>query len=478
MKDMTNKLSILLALTLTSCAVGPDYIAPDLAVDGAFSEAGQDQALDIEQQWWKSFNDQTLNSLIADAVANNKGVQQSLSRINQSRALARQAFAELLPGTQLSGGMEKSKTSGARFPGADNGADGTEEKFEYKVFTAGIDAAWEIDFFGRLRRELEARNAAYDGSVATLHDSVRILIAEVALSYFQLRASQAELAVAQKNLTIQEETNEFVQTKRKFGTANELDTARAEAQLESTRSIVPTLELMVKMQKNRLAVLLGKKPGELKDQLAEVKEIPSYGGPLTVGTPEMLLRRRPDLRAAERELASQTALVGVAVGELFPKIQISGSVGLEANTFNNIPDGAETYHFGPSFTWSPFDLGRLRSKIKAQDAKTEEALLGYEQAVLEALEDVENAIASLNAENRRLVSTEKAYKASSRAHQLAVEQYEEGVIDFLSVLDAQEEALNNERLFIQSKQQAATALVGLYKALGGGWEEWKLVDGE
>lgn len=473
-----NIFPIILILSLSSCAVGPDYIAPELALDASFAEAGQEQSLDIETQWWKSFNDETLNLLISDAIANNKGVKQSLSRINQSRALARQAFAELLPGTQISGSMDKSRISGARFPGGDNGGEGTREKFDYKVFTAGIDAAWEIDIFGRLRRELEARNAAYDGSVASLHDTVRILISEVALSYFQLRAAQAELGVAQKNLKIQEETNQFVQTKRQYGTANELDTARAESQLESTRAIVPTLELMVKMQMNRLAVLLGKRPGELKNQLMEVKELPVYNGPLTVGTPEMLLQRRPDLHAAERELASQTAMIGVAVGELFPKITISGSVALEADTFNNIPNGAETYNFGPSFTWSPFDLGRLRSRIKAQDAKAQEALLGYEQAVLEALSDVENAIASLNAENRRLISTEKAYKASSRAHQLAVEQYEEGVIDFLSVLNAQEDALNNERLFIQSKQQSAAALVGLYKALGGGWQEWKLVENQ
>jgi len=466
-------LSALLVLIffLNACAVGPDYIKPETATPENYSAdcSGVTCNEVADTTWWKTFQEPLLDSLILQGVADNKDVGQSLARINQSRALADRAFSELLPGAQLASKYEKGKSSGARFPGGG-------ENFDYEVYTASVDALWELDIFGRLRRELESRNAEYDSSVALLQDTVRMVVAEIGTSYLDLRGSQADLKIAKKNRDTQRKTLKLVKTKYQYGQVGELDVARAETQLAQTKATIPSIKARVKAHVHRLAVLVGKQPQELYPVLLKVRDVPTYNGPVSIDSPSELLRRRPDIRSAERQLAAANARIGVAVGELFPKVTINGSVGWEAPKVSDFGADAYTYNFGPRITWAAFDSGRLRAQVRVEDARTEEALLGYEKTVLLALEDVENSLTNFTSEKRRLVELEVAKNSSRRAYELADDQYREGLIEFIDVLDAQRAMLFAEREWNLSKAGVGTALIGVYKALGGGWEAWELVE--
>lgn len=466
--------SLLLVLVLSGCMIGPDYKPPEVDLPDSLGDGGQTiDSGEVDTVWWSYFGDDLLTELIVEGLQANYDVKQALSRINQNRALARVAFAELLPGAELSGAYEKSRTSNVRVPfggGGDDGADG----FEVEVYSASIDALWELDIFGRLRREVESRDAEYAGAVAGLQDTLRMVAAEIASTYMQFRGSQLQLDISERNLEIQRESLDLVNTKFDLGAAEELDVARAKAQLAQTEALVPTFQALERVNAHRLAVLLGKYPHELDERLREHRSIPRYQGPVTIGTPEELLRRRPDIRVAERRLAAANARIGVAIGELFPRVSISGSLGLEAGEFSDLPDGARIFRIGPTIRWAAFDSGRLRQQVRFQEEATNEALLFYEQQVLLALEDVESALVRFSAEQRRLLSLAEAHAATQRAHELASVKYSEGELDFLDVLDTQRSMLQVETELIESKQRAAVALVGIYKSLGGGWEAFDL----
>jgi multidrug efflux system outer membrane protein len=461
-----------LLLASSSCSIGPDYQAPELELPKTFSAFSEELEAEMQVQqevlWWKGFQDEKLNALIQRSVDSNLGVQQALTRINQSRALAREAFSELLPGALLGAGYTKAEETGNRFPGGSSG------DFEFEVYTASIDALWEIDIFGRLRRELEARNAEFDVKVADLHDAVRMLISEVATAYFELRAAQVQLGISNKNQALQERSLEIVSSKYDLGQVSELDVARSQTQLAQTKADIPLVTSRVDMQINRLSVLLGKHPRFLKVELGEPGSLPVYQGALSIGTPDELLQRRPDLRAAERRVAASNARIGAALGELFPKITISGSLGWEADKPSNWGATATRYSFGPSISWAAFDTGRLRARVDEADERTQESLFSYEEAVLRALEDVENALVSFSAEQQRLQELRTAVTASNRAYTIANDQYNEGVLDFISVLDAQRTLLQTESDAVTSEKNLSLALVGIYKSLGGGWEAWDL----
>ncbi len=460
------------AVLLSACAVGPDYQRPEVPLADSFAKQTQEyyETEGIRVRWWKSFNDSILIGLIDTAVKENHDVLQALSRINQSRAVARESLSELLPGVQVSGDYEKARSSGARFSGEGGGA------FEYELYTAGLDALWEIDIFGRLRRGLESKNAAYEATVAELRDSIRMVVSEVAVAYFELRGAQRRLDIAENNVRIQRKTLRLVEAKFEAGQISELDVLRARTQLERTQADIAPVENAVQRSLHRLAILLGKQPMELYAQLNVAKEVPTYAGPLKIGNPGDLLRRRPDIRMAERRLASETALVGVAVANFFPVVTLSGSLGVEASSVSDWTKGAGTYRFGPSLTWSPLDTGKNMARVKAQEARVQEALLSYEKSILLALEDAENAFVRYRTEQDRMLRISRALASAQKAHTIARAQYDEGVLDFLSVLDAQDQVLDNEDQLALSQQNIGLAIVGIYKALGGGWEAWSLVD--
>jgi outer membrane protein, multidrug efflux system len=450
-------------LFFTGCAVGPDYETPSLSLPKTFEETTEKAKANNEvlKQWWCHFDDSVLNNLIDTALSESLTLQAAMARVNQSRALARQAFSELLPGAQLSGVQEKSRVSGARFPGA--------SPFEYRVYTGSVDALWEIDFFGRLRRELESRNASHGALVAEYADAMRVLTADVALTYLDFRATQTELEIAKKNREIQKQSLELIKTQFQYGEVAELDLARSETQYEQTSSLVPPLEAKVAAHRRQLAVLLGITPDSLPNALSEPAALPAFTGPDKIGSPRAMIRRRPDVKAAERRLASANATIGAAVGELFPKISFNGSLGVEAARFSNLDSNADTFRYGPSITWTAFDIGRLRSVVRVREAETEEALATYHLAVLRALEDTENSLAHYRASTAAVTHARAAAASAKKAFDLASIRYNAGETDFLTVLDTQRTLLQAETELVSREKDVSQGAVGIYKALGGGW---------
>ncbi len=471
MFHITKKIIILILLLLVSaCAVGPDYIKLEIKTPNEFEEAKKaDFVIDkFDVKWWGYFDDDVLVSLIDDAVKGSKDIKVALARVNQSRALLKEARATLLPVTS-------SGFSGAEIQNHGSSTIRQTPISDNDLFASSIDAGWEIDVFGKLRRNTESKSASLDASVASLYDALRILVADISNSYFSLRSSQDQLKIAKNNIKIQEETLDIVTAKFNAGQVSELDKVRAETQLEATKSIMPSLETAVKVNIHRLAVLSGKFPNELEPKLIKPKAITIYKGPLHITDAESLLRSRPDVMMAERNLASYTALIGVAKADYFPRFSITGSLSLQTDDLSKIFHNGMQSSFGPSISWTPFDFGQIRARVKASEARVDEALASYENTVLRAFEDVENALISFASERRRYAILSKAFDLSKKSYYLAKDQYKEGALDFISVLAAQSDMLENENNLAKSKEALNGSIVSIYKALGGGWQPWTLL---
>ncbi len=348
------------------------------------------------------------------------------------------------------------------FPGGDR---------DREIYNAGFDAFWEIDLFGRVRRSIEARTAEVAASEATLRDVLVSLIAEVARNYFELRGTQHQLAVARRNADNQRQTLDLTIARLEGGIGTQLDTARARAQLDATQANIPPLEAAIRRAMHRLSVLTGHPPATLVTAFERPAPLPDAPKLVTLGRPEDLLRRRPDIRVAERNLAAATARIGVATADLFPRVTFIGSIALEASSFTGLGgSGSDTYSFGPSLRWAAFDLGRVRARIAAADARAEAELAMYERTVLRALEETENALVEFGRSQARRDFLRTSAEASEQAAGLARQRFEVGAADFLTVLDAERTMLEAQDRLARSETDAATALVAVYEALGGGWE--------
>ena len=342
---------------------------------------------------------------------------------------------------------------------------------DIELYDVGFDASWELDFFGRVRRSIEASSAAVGAAEASRQDVIVSLLAEVARNYFELRGAQNRLAVARRNAENQRQTLDLTIALLEGGRGTELDTSRAEAQLTSTLASIPPLETTVKQAMYRLGVLIGQQPTALEAELSEPLPLPALPTLVALGKPDDLLRRRPDIRVTERNLAAATANIGVATADLFPRITFTGSVALQAGSFVGlVKGGSDTFAIGPGIFWAAFDLGRVRARIRAADARTEAALAQYEQRVLLALEETENALVSFTRQQARRDLLQASAQASEKAQNLARQRYQFGVADFLTVLDAERTLLEAQDRLADSETLTATALVAVYKALGGGWE--------
>ncbi|HEY0339438.1 MAG TPA: TolC family protein, partial [Steroidobacteraceae bacterium] len=341
---------------------------------------------------------------------------------------------------------------------------------EFDTADAGFQGLWELDLFGRVRRNVEAARADVGASTATLQDARVSVIAEVARDYFVLRGLQDQLALTERNADNQLNTLKLTRVRLEAGRGNELDTARAEAQWRTTLASIPTLEASIATTMYRISVLTGRQPAALNEQL-KAQAAPKLPALNSIGTPELLLRRRPDVRIAERRLAGATARIGVAVGDLFPKVTLTGNFGYLAPTFGDLGQGeARFFSIGPGISWAAFDLGRVRARISTARAETDAALSSYEGAVLNALEDTEGALVSYGHSQAHRDSLGAAAASSDKAADLARKRFEGGLVDFLEVLDAERTALTAELLFSQSRTDEATSLVAVYKALGAGWD--------
>jgi NodT family efflux transporter outer membrane factor (OMF) lipoprotein len=475
-KQIPCKWSLLTALIstllLAGCAaVGPNYTPAKLHVpsrwntattqdeSGKRSDTGSQSPKSLSQ-WWTRLNDPVLSDLISRAIDHNLDAKESVARIREARARRGISLAQNFPAIDMAASQNSSLSS-------DTIGNATTQE----LYSAGFDAAWEIDLFGGIRRSVEAASAALDAAQYSHGDILVTLVSEVALNYANVRTLESRVLTVEKNLQKQKELLELAQARYAAGTTDATEVNQAQSNLEVSRSGIPGLKTGLVQAKNRIAVLLGGFPGAEDEMLAPSKPIPSADLDIAVGIPAEALLQRPDVRSAERNLAAETAKIGVARAQRYPKLTLSGSIGLEALSAGDLftADGL-THHFGPRISWRIFDADALRRAEQAQEAIADQAYFQYQTTVLAALEEVENALTAFSQEQERLASLKEAGKSASETLQLALARYQAGLIDFQSVLELHKSLLSIEDQTAESRGAVLTRLIQLYKALGGGWQ--------
>lgn len=456
-------------LALAGCKVGPNYPGFKSTLPRHWAEAQRDRitsaTLDAAQ-WWTLFKDPRLDALIARARESNLDLRLATERITQAKAQRQIVAADLFPTANAAADATRSRASAVT---------SSRPKLESSLYQAGFDAAWELDLFGGNRRAVEAANAEVDVAWANRNAVQVALFGEVARNYILLRGLQLQIDVTSKTITAQRKTYDLIKLRFDAGVASQLDVERARAQLESTRAQAPALEAGLRQTIHHLSVLLGQEPGALLQELTPPAPVPVPRGALAVGVPSDLLLRRPDIVAAERELAASSARIGVAVADLYPKFMLTGTLGTQGLQASDLFQGsARFWSFGPSVRWPVLDFGHIRGNISVQTSLKEQALIRYQQAILTALEDCENAFVNYAEDQVRRQSLLEAVAANQKAVDLATLQYTAGIIDFLNVLDAQRTLYASQILLALNEAEVAGDLVALYKALGGGWK----VDGK
>jgi len=454
------------AVLLSACAVGPDYERSETAAPSEF--ARDDSALYtdavMEADFWRQLEDPMLTRLVDDALAANHDLRIALARYDRARALLRESGMDRFPTVTAGATAGDQRASADQFPGA------TREERDTENYDAAVSATWELDFFGRVRRNVAAQRADAEASAADLAALQVSVVAELAQTYFQLRGLQQQLDVARGNADNQRGSLELVQARLDAGSGTELDVAQAESQLESTLALIPALESEVAVATHRIAVLTGRQPEALIADLETPAALPALPAQIPAGAPGELLRRRPDVFAAERRLAAATERIGVATADLFPRFTLGGLIGTQAIDSDALFErDSETRSIALGIDWSFLDIGRVRARIAAADADAAANLASYEQTVLHALEETENALVRYSRLQRERRHLEAAAAAGSEAARLARLRFDGGVADFLQVLDAERSQLETEDRLVQSETRSAVALVGLYRAMAGGW---------
>ena len=468
-----NKAGAVLLLCAAGCAVGPDYQPPDLVAPPAWQEGGQhgvDTRTADMAQWWTAFKDPVLDSLVERAVKSNLDLRIAEARVREERALVAVTSAGLWPSLDVSGSYSRNRSSANAFALGSVAPLGG-GSLEQNLFRNAFDASWEIDVFGATRRAVEAARANLEASVEDRRSVLVTLLGDVAKNYIDLRGLQRRLAVAQDNLKAQEDTLELTKIRFDAGLASDFDVAQAEGEVKTTEAQIPTLQTALKQTAYRIDILLGAQPGASWGELANDAPVPALPPEAHVGLPIDLLRRRPDIRSAERQLASATALVGAATADLYPKFSLNGIIGLQSISASDwFMAQSRFWSIGPTISWPVFDAGRIRATIEVRNAQQEQALRSYERSVLNALGDVESALVNYGNEQKRYRSLIEAVASNRRAEQLANDLYTQGLVPFLNVLDAQRTLYASESDLAVSEASLASNLVALYKALGGGWE--------
>lgn len=454
-------------LVLSGCAaVGPDYREPQIQTPDAWSESiaaevAQDQDASL-QTWWTIFNDPVLDDLIERARQANLDLKIAVTRIDAARfalAAARGGRQPVVAGN-ANASIEHPSDSESE-PGADN---------NIESYQLGLGASWEIDVFGRVRRHIEAAGARYQASVEDYRDVMVSLYADVALAYIDIRTAQQRIADVGANAASMRSSLELAEALEKSGLASQLDVLQARANLEYTQALIPLLQIVLEKSVNRLAVLLGQEAGSLQAEFAETQPLPAVGAVLGIGVPASVLRQRPDIRRGERLLAEQSAQVGIATAAMYPSFSLAGFFGLQSNSLSGLfKDSALSWGLQSPVQWDLFNGGILRSNVDYQDAILQQRLLQYRQDILKAIEEVENAIASFNFNRIRGEHLESATDALAGAVDLVLVQYRTGLTDFNNVLTTQRDLVSFQDQLTATRSNAEAALVGLYRALGGGW---------
>ena len=486
-KALLEKIRVLTAGLLVlayGCSVGPNYQKPDLRVPSTWNEARQDgvETRSAElTRWWTAFKDPLLNSLVQRAIQSNLDLRFAEARIREARASRAVTAAGEWPTVNVSGSYTRERFSqnafgsfsqGGSLGGTTGSATGIGGfKLEQNLYKTGFDYSWEIDVFGGVRRSVEAADATLAASVEDRRDVLVSLLGEVGKNYIDVRGFQRRIEVARANLTAQQETLDLTKVRFQAGLASDLEVAQAEGQLNTTAAQIPILESGLKQAAYSLDVLVGSEPGALWGELTTPADIPALPPEVLIGLPSELLRRRPDIRRTERQLAAATAQIGAATADLFPKFSLTGGLGLQSISASNwFSAGSRFWSIGPTISWPLFDAGKIRANIEVRNAQQEQALVQYQKTILTALQDVETSLVNYSREQARYRSLVAAVAANRRAVEMSNELYIRGLNDFLNVLEAQRSLYASESDLAQSEATMASDLVSLYKALGGGWE--------
>jgi len=460
--------ALLLALCagLLGCAVGPDYLQPEVdtpdvwhqqLIDGLASGDGN------LETWWTVLGDPVLIGLIDTAGRGNQDLRQAVARVEEARARRGIAAGEWFPDVDGAAGYARQQTSGEILPVPLGGS-------PMDFYDTGLAATWEIDLFGRLRRSVESSDADLDAAIEDYRDVLVVLYAELATTYVQVRAVQERITYAENNVANQQETLELVRVRNRVGLVGDLDVRQAELNVARTSAFVPALRQDLTAALNRVATLIGGTPGELPAALREPAKIPTATQDALVPVPAELIRQRPDLRAAERQLAAQTARIGVAKADLYPRLRVLGNFNLTAaSTASWFTGNAQAWGIGPSLSWNIFDGGKVRSNVEAQEALTSQALAGYEQAVLLAVEDVETSLTRYVEEQKRVDELERSSEAAAQSVSLVKVLYTTGLTDFQNVLDSERSLFQEQDQLADSQGRVTQNLISVYRALGGGW---------
>jgi NodT family efflux transporter outer membrane factor (OMF) lipoprotein len=452
---------------LTGCgAVRTSGRTPTPPLPNAYAAGQDDPAVRLDKadlaEWWKEFHDPLLDSLIGRAVKGNLDLRIAQERVREARATSGYAAAtRRLPNSGISGGYSDrgNGASGQNFTSRDAG-----------MYQAGFDASYELDLFGGGRAAVTAAQADAQATEEALRHTLVTVASETARSYMELRQAQERLDVARKNLAAQEEVLRLTELRRDAGLTSEFDTTRARAQAESTRAGIPLLEAQVQRSVHAIALLLGSQPAAVQAELSAPGAMPAAPPEVPVGLPSELLRRRPDVRQAERQIAGAAARVGVAVSNLYPRFSLTSGAGGQSGTLLNLLSGAaRIWSFGLPINWGILNYPANKANIKAAEAREQQSVAQYEKTVLTALRDVEDALAGYTKEKERQASLIQALEANRKALEMAKLRYEKGLSSFLEVLDAQRSLYSSEDAVSQSRATVNTSAVALYKALGGGW---------
>jgi NodT family efflux transporter outer membrane factor (OMF) lipoprotein len=448
-------------LTLAGCTVGPNYVPPEPNAPAAWHSEVRDSlaAKPVDPNtlatWWTTLGDPNLSRLIERAIANNLDLKVAQTRVLQARANLGISRAGLLPSLSSSASNTWTDSSGYRKTG------------HSESYSGNFDSSWELDLFGGTRRSIEAREADLQASWEDRNDTLVSLVSDVALSYVDVRTYQTRLAATETSLAAQEQTYQLTSWRAQSGLSDELAVYQAKYNLDSTRSQVPSLRSGLDAAMNRLAILIGEPPGKLHKELTAPGRLPVGPKDIAVGVPADALRQRPDVRKAERNLAAQTAKIGEATADLYPKFSLTGSIRVAAPAL--MVNKSTTTSGGPQATWAIFDGGVIRQNIELQSVLQQQYLFQYEAAILTALEEAENAMVSYTNEQQRRQFLQDATQAARTAADLAQYEYQAGLTDFSNVLDAQRSLLSFQDQLAQSEGTVTSDLVRLYKALGGGW---------
>ena len=463
-------------LLVAGCAVGPDYVQPKTEVPTHWTEAplADPQSMHLND-WWKTFNDPTLNWLIKAAIQSNLDLKLAESRVREARANRDSSFTNLLPTfsarTDVMGRQNNANFGNASVGGLSGSGGGINTSTQtISIFQTGFDASWEVDIFGGIRRSVEAAEANLEAQEENRRNVLVSLLGEVARNYIELRSNQQLLAVTRDNLKSQENTLELVRLRYQAGLTSELEVAQTEGLTAETRSQAPVYEALARQSIHALGILLGQAPGKFAHRLQQEGPLPSSIDPAQADLPSELLRRRPDIREAERKLAVSNANIGVATAELYPKLKLNAFLGAQNTNLTALTPMGQSWSLLSSLSMPVFNWGRLQANLRAKEALNEQSFLTYQSTVLKAFKEVEDALVAHAQEQIRIASLEKAVEAQRLALTLSIERYTKGLTAYLDVLTAERALFQTQRELVDSQAKLSAQLVALYKALGGGWQ--------